>query len=106
VADPTLLTGVIGTVAGVIGTTFAVYTARREKVKDDENDDEQRAAGSVASWTALNAALDREIRRMHEEMDRLRDEYERHLQAARNRITELEGEVATLKRLLRGEQPG
>jgi uncharacterized protein involved in exopolysaccharide biosynthesis len=101
-----MLTALIGTAAGVIGTTFAVITARREKVKDDESEAEERAAGSVASWTALNAALDREIRRMHEEMDRLRDEYERHLQAARFRITELETEVATLKRLLRGEQPG
>lgn len=111
-ADPTILTGIIGTAAGALGAAAAYLTARREKKRDDEREADDLSASSVASWTALNAALDREISRLHQEMDRLRDEYEQHLrrlrdeyeqhlQAARQRITELELEVATLKRLLR-----
>jgi predicted RNase H-like nuclease (RuvC/YqgF family) len=116
VADPTLLTGIIGTAAGVLGGGAAWLTAQREKKRDDDRETGELASASVASWTALNAALDREIKRLHEEMDRLRDEYEQHLrrlrdeyeqhlQAARVRITELEAEVGTLKRLLR-QEPG
>jgi predicted RNase H-like nuclease (RuvC/YqgF family) len=128
VADPTTLTAVIGTAAGVVGAAAGWLTARRDKARDDKDDAEERAANSVASWTALNAALDREIKRLHEEMDRLRDdsaqhlgrlrdeyeqhlsrlrdEYEQHLQAARHRISVLEAEVATLKRLLRQDSGG
>ncbi len=115
-ADPTLLTGIVGTAAGVVGAAAGWLTARREKNRDDEREAEEKAAGTLASWTALNAALDREIKRLHEDMDRLRadseqhlrrlrEEYEQALQAARQRITELEAEVATLKRLLR-QDPG
>lgn len=104
-ADPTVLTGVIGSIAGVVGAGYAIITARHEKKKEARRDADDQAANSVASWTALNAALDREIKRLHEEMDRLREEYERHLEAARRRISELEDEVAALRRLL-GRQNG
>ena len=101
--DPTVLTGVIGTAAAAISAAAAFVSARRDRTRDEDEDAAARAANSVASWTALNAALDREISRLHEDMNRLRDEYEQNLQAARLRISELETEVAALRRALKGD---
>lgn len=112
--DPTFLTGVIGAAAGALGAAAAYLTARREKQRDDDRDADELSASSVRSWTALAAAHDREITRLHQEMDRyraeseqrlqrLRDEYEENLKAAGLRITELETEVAALRRALKGD---
>lgn len=114
-ADPTTLTAVIGCACAAAGASAAWFAAAREKNRDDKDEAEKSAANSVASWATLAAAHDREITRLHQEMDRLRDdseqhlrrlrdEYEQHLQAARLRITELEAQVETLRQLLRRDQ--
>lgn len=93
--DPILLTGVIGTLAGIIGAATGIYAGQRQKVKDREVEAATAAAAGVASWTALNSALDREIKRLNAEIE-----------AARVRITELENELHILRRTMRGGDPG
>jgi hypothetical protein len=96
------------------GAAIALYAARRQFRKDAEREEHDRDATDVASWTKLNSALDREIQRLHAEQDRMREDYERKLRqqreqhereqaADRKRIGELEKDVESLQRLLRGE---
>ncbi len=106
-ADPTALTVALGSAAGVIGTVVAIVVNRRETKKAHEED----AGNTVASWSALNTALNTEVNRLNAEMERLRndyeaatqrlrDDYERQLTSARSRISELENEVRVLHNLL------
>lgn len=124
--DPTVLTGIVGTAAGALGGAAAYLTARREKKRDDDKEAEDKAASSIESWTELNKALNREIARLHSDVDRIRSDYETALERqrhdyeaamerqrrdyeaqlgdARQRITDLEADVASLRRLLSPEQ--
>jgi hypothetical protein len=105
-ADPTLLTGIIGAGAGVVGAAYGIITGLRERAKEGEKEAEGRAATSLANWSALNEALQREIQRRDAEMVRLRADYETRLDAAHQRITELETEVGILQRALSSRPPG
>lgn len=114
-ADPTIITAVVGAAAGVIGAATPILFERRhkrEKSQDDEVTEEKELAGTqVASWTGLNEALGREIERLHQDIDRIRtdyesamrrqrEDYEAQLNVAHVRIAELETDVASLRRLL------
>lgn len=119
-ADPTVITAFVGTAVGVIGAATPILLERRHR-RDQEKDRETEAAGefataTVANWTALNDALNREISRLHSDIDRIRTEYqaamdrqradyEAQLAAAHEQIAELRAEVATLRRLLRPDTP-
>lgn len=120
--DPALLTGIIGAAAGVFGAGVPVVIERRNRAKSAREEIEEAAGETVASWNSLNEALGREIRRLQDEiathraeyqaalaqqrddyqaaMDRQRTDYETQLDAARKRITELETDVASLRRIL------
>lgn len=113
--DPALLTGIIGAAAGVSGAAIPVIIERHNRRKSAQDELEEAAEESVTSWTSLNEALGREIRRLQGEIDRIRSEnqaalarqqidYENQLTAARRRITELETDVASLRRIL-GQPP-
>lgn len=112
-ADPTVLTAVLGAFAGAIGAVTPIIIERRNNRRSRREEIAEAAADSVASWTSLNDALGREITRLHTEMDRIRAdcqaamdrqraESEKQLHVARSRITELETDVASLRRLLGG----
>lgn len=106
-ADPTFLTVTIGSVAGVVGAVTGVIVVRRETKKVHE----EEAGNTVASWAALNAALNTEVERLNREMsnlrldyekavNRLHSDYENQLTSARQRISELENEVKVMRGLL------
>jgi hypothetical protein len=97
VADPTVLTTFIGTAAGIVGAGTAIVAGRRDLAKDRESD----AVRNVASWRALNEALRKEIDRLNAEMGRLRSDYEKQLDAAHMRISEMENDVSVMRRFLR-----
>jgi gas vesicle protein len=114
VADPTVLTVIIGTVAGVIGAATPIIIERRNGKRSKRDEIEDAAEESIASWGSLNEALGREIQRLHGDlerqradyqavMDKQRADYEAQLDAARKRITDLETDVASLQRLI-GQQ--
>lgn len=93
-ADPAVITAWVMAAGAAVTAVTPLVMARRKAAR-------QRDSTTLASFTALNNALDREIQRLHGDMTKLRDDYERRLDAAQDRITELESEVATLQRLLR-----
>lgn len=121
-ADPILLTGVVGTVAAVIGAATPILFERRHGRKEREAEAEKEAQAladsSVKSWAELNKALNREIGRLHDDVDRIRSDYESalarqraeheaQLAGANRRIADLEADVASLQRLLSpGQGPG
>ena len=119
--DPTALTDlVLG--AGALAAAYVVplVLTRRKDAGDEKRD-------AVSSWAELNEALQAEIRRVTGELARQRDDYQAQLDGirtdyqaqldglrtdyqaqlvgARQRITELEAEVAALQRALRGHGP-
>ena len=109
-ADATVLTELV---LGA-GALAAAYVVPIVLTKRRENSDEKHDA--VSSWAELNEALQAEIKRVTGELERqradyqkqlgeLRADYQVQLDAARRRITELETEVSTLQRALRGS-PG
>lgn len=126
VADPTALTAIIGSASGVISAACAILFERRHEGRDADAEAEKTAKGladsSIESWTELNKALNREIARLHSDVDRIRSdyetamerqrteyeaamqrqrtEYETQLAADHRRITDLETDVASLRRLL------
>jgi gas vesicle protein len=111
VADPTVLTAIVGAAAAALGAVTPLLIERRNRVRSKKDDIEDAAEESIASWGSLNEALGREIQRLHADMDRIRSEnqavmdrqhtdYETQLIAARKRISELETDVASLQRLL------
>lgn len=130
VADPTALTAIIGAAAGILGAAAPIVIDRRRDKHDREADAkhaaEDIASSSIESWTELNKALNREIARLHADVDRIRSDYEsamerqrreyeaalarqrtdyeEQLRDARQRITDLEADVASLRRLLSPEQ--
>jgi len=115
VADPTVLTAIVGAAAAAIGAITPVIIERRNGKKTKADEIEDAAEESIASWGSLNEALGREIQRLHGDMDRQRAdyqaamekqriEYETQLDAARRRITDLETDVASLQRLI-GQPP-
>lgn len=125
-ADPALLTGVVGAAAGVVGAATPVVFERWHRKKDRQAEARKEAEGlassSIESWAELNKALNREISRLHSDVDRIRSDYESaiarqradyeaamerqradyeaRLDSAHRRITELETDVASLKRIL------
>jgi hypothetical protein len=118
-ADPTVITAVVGTIAAVIGASTPIIIERRHDraTEHDRETDaaEETEATRVASWAGLNEALGREIERLQQDVARIRsdyeaalarqrDEYEAKLAASTSRITELETDVASLRRLL-GQPP-
>jgi chromosome segregation ATPase len=97
--------------AGGLAAAYIVpiVLTRRKDAGDEKHD-------AVSSWAELNEALQTEIRRVTGELERqradyqrqldgLRGDYQAQLDGARGRITELEAEVATLQRALRGLGP-
>lgn len=126
VPDPALLTGIIGAAAGILGAGTPIVIERHNRKKSAREEIEDAAEDTVASWNSLNEALGREIRRLQDEinrtrtdyraamakqeadyktaMDQQRGDYEAQLDAARKRITELEADVASLRRIL-GQPP-
>jgi gas vesicle protein len=111
VPDPTALTAIVGAAAGCLGAATPVVIARHNRQKAKRDEIEEAAEYNVTSWSTLNDALGREIQRLQFAMDRqradyaaqlaaTRNEYEIQLDAARKRITELETDVASLRRIL------
>lgn len=99
-ADPTALTAIIGAAAAVLGASTPLFIERHNREKVHRDEVAEAAGDNIASWNTLNAALGREIQRLQAAMDRQRADYENQLDAARNRITELETDVASLRRIL------
>ena len=97
--------------AGALTAAYVVpLVLTRKKDAGDRED------SALSSWASLNEALQAEIKRVTGELERqradyqqqlglLREDYQHQLDAARKRITELEGEVSVLRRALRGETP-
>ena len=107
---------------GALAASYVVplVLTRRKDAVDEKHD-------AVSSWAELNEALQVEIRRVTGELERQRADYQGQLNAlrtdyqaqldglrvdyqgqlvtARQRITELEAEVATLQRALRASPP-
>lgn len=125
-ADPTVLTAVIGAIAGTVSALFPIWMERRHAEGERKQKEELAAsqlAGSakafagtsVESWEKLVAALNHELQRLQDDaergrrdaaelLDQQRAEYEAQLAAARQRITELEGDVISLKRIISPRQ--
>lgn len=109
-ADATTLTELVIAVGGIAAAyVVPLVLAKRKDAGDKERD-------AVSSWAELNDALQAEIKRVTGELERqradyqgqlgaLRADYQGQLDGARKRITELEAEVATLQRALRGQSP-
>lgn len=102
---PVELTSVIGLVVVAISTILVPAALRRRQTRDrnDRND--------VVSWQGLNATLKQDVVNLRSERDadraehkariaELETEYTRQLISARQRISQLETEVATLYRQL------
>jgi gas vesicle protein len=118
-ADPALLTAIVGTAAGLIGAATPILFERRhgrkEREAGAEKDAKKLADSSIESWAALNKALNREIGRLHDDVDRIRSDYESaiarqrtehetQLAGAHQRIADLEADVASLRRILSPDQ--
>lgn len=99
------LTAILGGVGGIGGAAAAVWALLRQSRKDRITEERDKDATDVASWTSLNSALDREIQRLHAEMDRQGEDHERQMTKANTRIAELERDVESLQRLLRLTRP-
>jgi len=93
-ADPAVITAWVMAAGAAVTAVTPIVMARRKAAKAQD-------ATVLASFTALNSALGREVERLQGDMAKLRDDYERRLDSAQARISELESEVATLQRLLR-----
>jgi chromosome segregation ATPase len=102
--DVTAYVGIVIAVVSSIG--IPIWLARRKNQADDE-------LGSAVSWKGLTTAIQKERDDLREQLDaieaRHRDQmkniesdWEQRMSLARSRITQLEEEVATLKRLLSG----
>lgn len=107
------LTTILGSGGSIAAATVAVITVRRQAHRERREDEQDRDATDVASWTALNNALGVEVHRLNDEVARMRADYERQLReqearhereraADRKRIEDLERDVESLRRLLRG----
>ena len=107
--DPVALTTMAIAVGAAAAGFVPLVLARRKAASDEKRD-------AISSWAELNEALQTEIRRVTGELERqradyqrqldgLRGDYQAQLDGARQRITELEAEVATLQRALRGQSP-
>lgn len=131
-ADPTALTAIIGVGAAALGAFAPIVIdrshTRREREADAAKSAEDIANSSIESWAELNKALNREIDRLHRDVNRIRSDYEtaivrqRHEYEAamekqrltheaqqaedRKRIADLEADVASLRRLLSPGQGG
>lgn len=132
VADPAVLTAVVSAGAAVLGALTPVFIQRHQERREREAEAEQSAGklvdSSITSWAELNRALNAEIARLHGDLDRIRrdyeaaikrqqrehdaamarqrQDYEGQLGEARQRITDLETDVASLRRLLAPGQGG
>ncbi len=93
-ADAAVITAYVMAAGAAVTAVTPIVMARRKASK-------QRDPNALAGFAKLNEALDRQIERLQEDMTKLREDYERRLDAAQDRITELESEVATMRRLLR-----
>ena len=93
-ADPAVITAWVMAAGAAVTAVTPIVMARRKATK-------QRDPSVLAGFTKLNTALDREIERLQGDMTKLREDYERQLDAAREQIRQLQSEVATLQRLLR-----
>lgn len=95
----TLLTGVVLALATVVSAMTPIVLARRrahKKALDAAVAEAMRSSDlTLASWTALNAALQAEITRLQGVTERMQA-----------RIDMLEGEIATLQKLALGLQKG
>jgi gas vesicle protein len=105
VADPTVLTAIVGAAAALLGAGTPIVIERRNHKKSQREEIDEAAEESIASWNSLNEALGREIKRLQDTMDRQRTDYETQLDAARKRITELESDLASLRRILGQPRP-
>jgi chromosome segregation ATPase len=97
-ADAATITAVVMAAAAAVTAATPVALARRKTAK-------QHDSTTLDGFTALNQALERRVTRLQEDMDRLREEYERRLTSAQDRIRELESELGTLRRAVRGDPP-
>lgn len=121
------ITAWFGAAGTAIGALFAGVALRRKNKADAKRDEEDRDATDVASWSGLNQALNREVTRLHSEMDEQRrrfqaeldeqrsrfqaemtsqrEDYEERLRLANKRISDLNSELDALRRAinLRGE---
>lgn len=93
-ADPAIVTAWVMAAGAAVTAVTPIVLERRKTAK-------QRDPNVLAGFTALNDALGQQVERLQGDMTKLRDDYERRLDAAQQRISELESEVATLQRLLR-----
>jgi uncharacterized protein YlxW (UPF0749 family) len=97
--SPASLTNLVLAIGAMVAAwVVPVVLTRRPAVKDDTGQD----ASATEAWTALNGALQTEVRRLQETLNQQRADYQSQLDAARRRITELEQEVSALQRALRG----
>lgn len=112
-SSPVALTEWLSAIGAVCAGAAAALTVRAQSRKDQRKDERDHDASDVASWSKLNASLDREIARLNTEMERQREDYERKLRDQQDRyerelalrdkrISELERDVDSLQRLLRG----
>jgi DNA anti-recombination protein RmuC len=92
-SDPQTISEFVLAAAAVISTATPIVIARRRaSIKNDQT--------VLASFTALNEALSKEVERLQGDMVRLRGDYEQRLTSAMDQIRDLQSEVATLQRLL------
>lgn len=91
--NPTTVSEFVLALAAVVSTATPIVMSRRRAAKKQDET-------VLASFTALNAALGKEVERLQADMIRLRDDYEKRLAAAQGQIADLQSEVATLQRLL------
>jgi peptidoglycan hydrolase CwlO-like protein len=93
VADATVISEFILAIAAVVSTaTPIIVSRRRASKKQDET--------VLASFTALNAALGKEVERLQGDLSRMRDDYEKRLTAAQDKIVSLQAKIETLQSVL------
>lgn len=98
-ADATLVTEVVVAAGAAISALTPIVMSRLKTRREQD-------ATVLDSFTRLNQAQAAEIERLRNDMSRLQTDYERRLNAAQDRITQLEAEVATLNRLLSKRDTG
>jgi polyhydroxyalkanoate synthesis regulator phasin len=91
--DPTALTEAVLGMGSLVAAYVVPLVLTRRKAGGDAD---------ASSWAALNEALQREVKRLQDDLARQRADHQSQLDAARGRIGELELEVAALQRALRG----
>lgn len=117
------LTGIIGLVLAVVtGVVVPIYMYRRNQQKIKEQEDkfkaildkqeaEKEGANSVTSWDNLAKRLERERDRLAEQLEEadarfarrlaiVEEKFRRERESDRQRISELEAEVAALQRVI------